>query len=51
MLGDADFTTEIDGVRVAVTVRIAVAVTAAPPPGGVPLAVAVLLIAPESASA
>ena len=50
MPGDADFVNEIEGVRVTVTVSASVSVTAAPR-GGVPRAVAVLLIAPASISA
>ena len=48
--GDADFTTWIDGDRVTVTTAESVSVTAAPPPGGVPDAVAVLLTVPASTS-
>jgi len=44
--GNADFTTSIDGERVAVTVAEPVSVTGSPPPGGVPEAVAVFAIEP-----
>ena len=51
VVGVADLATPIDGVCVTVTTAVSVSVTAAPPPGGVPAAVAVLLIEPTSTSA
>ena len=51
VVGEADLSTEIDGVWLIGSVLGSVSVTTVAPPGEVPVAVAVLLIAPALTSA